>query len=102
MPVRSATTAASPICSVLVHALRRDTRPVRFVKNGLAVHADQLDGVERDASRGGRFRESPIAYSSPSRKFKRAMAAVCVIEFETASSASRTSFGYGVERNATG
>ncbi len=42
------------------------------------------------------------AYSSPSRKCSRAIVAVCVIAFETLSSASRTGFGYGVERNASG
>ena len=49
MPVRSATTAASPICRVLATRMAQILDGLAFVENGLAVHADEVDGVERDA-----------------------------------------------------
>jgi hypothetical protein len=41
------------------------------------------------------------AYNSPSTKLSREIAAVCVIVFETLSSAARTFCGYGMLLNAT-
>ena len=57
MPVRSAITAASPICMVLAIFRPQKLHRLAFVENRLPVRSDQFDGVQRHAGLLHRLRE---------------------------------------------
>ena len=89
-PVRSATTAASPICNVLAtRRPRYSTGAPREKSSGRACRSarQSCDALATQSC------ESRPRTVRPSRKCSRAMVAVCVIALETPSIASRTALG---------
>jgi hypothetical protein len=88
MPVRSAMTAASPICMVLAIC-----RPRNFTGSPSWKMVCPCDPINSILRSGTPVSWSASANSSPNRKLSRAMVPVCAAALETERIAARTSGG---------